>query len=152
VIALLAVGALAGPADEVLTARLLGTPAAVAASSSEPLGDWSGLWPLAIAGLAAVGVLAAKRWVPRTLLLSDSPLRIAGRVGMGGSASLVLVDADDGAGGVRRLLVSIGGGAPALLADLGESERATVPRTGRHAAGLSLIDEVLTHRRVAGDP
>jgi hypothetical protein len=75
------------------------------------------VWP---AGLGALGLVGAAG-LRRQVRLSESPaVQVVSRQSLGDKNALLVVEVTDAGGERRRLLLGTGGGAPALVADLGE--------------------------------
>lgn len=77
----------------------------------------TGLWPFGLAAGGAGLLLFARRRTGRGLELT-----VVSRTAVSTQSSLLLVDVRDPLGREHRLLVGIGGGPPALIADLGTAD------------------------------
>ncbi len=117
------------------TARLLGPEPIVHATapSSSSSVDLLGFWPLLVAGGLAAGLWAWQRRPKAEGGQEVATVENIGRHSLGGAHVLHLVDVEDRAGRVRRLIVATGAsGSAQLIADLGPDEpelrRAEAPR------------------------
>lgn len=105
-------------------ARLLGPePAMDSAASTVATSPWAGLWPLALAAALAAGLWLWQRRPGADRSAEPATVEAVTRHSLGGAHLLHVVDVEDRAGRVHRLVLSTGtAGAATLVAHLGADD------------------------------
>lgn len=166
-IAALLLARLAAADDTQTYQRLFGAEPPAPSEAPAPV-EAPSPWKLVVpAGLGAVGLFMM--WRMRAVkpgVGPGRPLEVICRQPLGDRNALVLLEVVDADGERRRLLVGTGGGAPSLVADLGQAPvledapaRAAVPAVVAAASSpaaqvdaprpVNIAEEVLAERRAA---